>query len=281
MTSFSEARRSAVLRLREAGIDSPGTEADLLLSGATGLSRAALLVHLPDAMEDDLYDEFMKMVKRRCAREPLQYILRSWEFYGHTLEVQPGVLIPRQDTEILVEIALSLIPERGRFLDWGTGSGCLPLAMLSARAGLSAVAADANPLAVSLAWRNLASAGLLSRCLIWHSRTPDDIPIKNEELSMIISNPPYIPSSALSGLMKEVRAEPLSALDGGTNGLDWYRKLFAWGPAKVRPGGWILFEIGDGDQGKMLEDIAPDSLQFKGIFNDLSGKPRAALWLRV
>ena len=94
MTSFSEARRSAVLRLREAGIDSPGTEADLLLSGATGLSRAALLVHLPDAMEDDLYDEFMKMVKRRCVREPIQYILRSWEFYGHTLEVQPGVLIP-------------------------------------------------------------------------------------------------------------------------------------------------------------------------------------------
>lgn len=281
MTTLARVRRLGAQRLQTAGIESPHTEAELLLSKAAGISRAALVARSSDRADECLLENFMAMVVRRCSREPLQYILGSWEFYGLPLEVRPGVLIPRSDTELLVETALLRLPVGGRFLDWGTGSGCLPLAMLSARDDLTAVAADANPMAVSLAWLNLNSAGLLPRCLLWHSRMPIDIPLSDGELSMIVSNPPYIPSAAMSSLMEEVRAEPRSALEGGEDGLDWYRELFAWGPAKVRPGGWILFEIGDGGQGEKLAEIAPPCLQFKGIFCDLSQKPRAALWLRV
>lgn len=281
MISLSGARRHGILRLRAAGIERAEPEADLLLIEATGLSRTGLLVSLSRPIPRDQHEVYLKLLDRRCSREPLQYILGSWEFYGHPLKVRPGVLIPRQDTEILIDIALPLIRPGDSFLDWGSGSGCITLAMLSEKPGLRAVAADANPQAVSLTWSNLAAAGLLRQCLIWHSRRPQDIPVRDGELSMIISNPPYIPSGALEGLMEEVRAEPLLALDGGEDGLDWYRKIFSWGAAKIRPGGWILFEIGDGSQGEKLAEIAPRDLRFRGVFNDLTEKPRAALWLRV
>ncbi|NLK18328.1 MAG: peptide chain release factor N(5)-glutamine methyltransferase [Synergistaceae bacterium] len=281
MTSLSGARKWAAARLREMGIESPAAEAELMLLHATGLSRPALAARGREPAGDRAFENLKEIVERRRAGEPLQYILGGWEFYGCTLKVRPGVLIPRQDTEVLVEIALPLIPEGGRFLDWGTGTGCLPLALLSERRDITAIAADANPLAVALAWHNLSSAGVLHRCLLWHSREPGDIPVEDGELSVLVSNPPYIPSQDLPGLMKEVRAEPVSALDGGEDGLAWYRKLFEWGPAKVRPGGWVLFEIGDGRQGERLAEISPENLEFRGVFQDLSGKPRAALWHRV
>ena len=279
--TLSEARRRTAERLRASGLESPAREAELLLLDAAGISRSFLVAHPFFSLEDAAVRKLSEMTARRCAGEPLQYILGSWEFYGRPLHVAPGVLIPRSDTEVLVEQALSSLPHEGRFLDWGTGSGCISLALLAERPDLSAVAVDANPRALGLSWRNLKKYGLLSRCLLWHSRNPEDIPVRDEELDLVVSNPPYIPSSRLSSLPGEVRKEPLSALDGGEDGFCWYRELFRWAPSKLRHGGRLLFEIGDGEQGGHLAEIAPSCLIFTGIFHDMSRKPRAVSWLRV
>lgn len=279
--NLSEARRRAAERLRASGAESPEREAEFLLAAAARVSRSFLAARPSFPMENAAALRLLEMTERRCGGEPLQYILGSWEFYGRHLDVAPGVLIPRPDTELLVEQSLSILPSSGRFLDWGTGSGCIALALLAERSDLTAVAVDANPLALSLSWNNLKMHGLLSRCLLWHSRSPEDIPVHDGEFDLIVSNPPYIPSSRISGLSREVRKEPLTALDGGEDGLLWYRALFGWAPAKLRRGGWLLFEIGGGEQGEQLVQIAPTSLEFKGIFHDLSRKPRAASWLRV
>ena len=279
--NLSEARRRAAERLRASGTEYPEREAEFLLAEAARIDRSFLAAHPFLPLEDSAARRLWEMTERRFGGEPLQYILGSWEFYGRSLDVAPGVLIPRPDTEILVEHALTFLPSSGRVLDWGTGSGCITLALLSERSDLTAVAVDANALAVSLTWRNLKLHGLLSRCFLWHSRTPQDIPAGDGEFDLVISNPPYIPFPLISGLPREVRKEPLSALDGGEDGLLWYRALFGWAPAKLRKGGRLLFEIGDGEQGELLVQIAPSSMEFEGIFHDLSRKPRAASWLRV
>lgn len=279
--NLSEARRRTAERLCASGIESPAREAELLLAEAARISRSFLAVHPSLPLEEAAALRLFEMTELRCCGEPLQYLLGSWEFYGRPLDVAPGVLIPRPDTEVLVEQALSLLPPAGRFLDWGTGSGCIALALLAERPDLSGVAVDANPQALSLSWRNLKKHGLLSRCFLWHSRSPEDIPARDGEFDLVVSNPPYIPSSRLSGLPREVRKEPLSALDGGDDGLCWYREIFRWAPAKLRLGGRLLFEIGDGEQGEQLTGIAPSSLEFNGIFHDMSCKPRAVSWLRV
>jgi release factor glutamine methyltransferase len=279
--NLSEARRLAAERLRVFGVEFPEREAELLLVGAAGISRSFYAAHPSLPLQDDAARRLWGMTERRCTGEPLQYILGSWDFYGRSLEVVPGVLIPRSDTETLVEQALSFLPPAGRFLDWGTGSGCITLALLAERPDLSAVAVDADPPALSLAWRNLKKHGVLSRCFLWHSRSPEDIPASDGEFDLVVSNPPYIRSSEICGLPREVRKEPPSALDGGEDGLRWYLALFGWAPAKLRKGGRLLFEIGVGEQGEQLVQIAPRSLQFEGIFHDLSRKPRAVSWLRV
>jgi len=279
--NVSDARIWITGLLRDAGVSSPGLEAYLMISEASGLSRSAVAAEPNAPLDGETVSRLADMAGRRAKGEPLQYIFGSWEFYGHTLSVAPNVLIPRPETELLVEKALELLPEEGIFLDWGTGSGCIPMALLGERPCLSAVAADANAAAVSLAWKNLNASGLLSRCLLWHSRTPADIPVPRGGFHLIVSNPPYIPTARIPSLMREVLHEPVSALDGGPDGLRWYRELFDRGPENLRPGGWMLFEIGDGPQGEQLREIAPSSLEFKGIFHDLSAKPRVAAWIRV
>ena len=279
--NVSAARRWITGILRDAGVSSPGLEACLMISEASDLSRSAVAADPDTPLGRETVSRLADMVRRRAEGEPLQYIFGSWEFYGRPLSVAPNVLIPRPETERLVEKALELLPEEGIFLDWGTGTGCITMALLGERPGLSAVAADANPAAVRLAWKNLNASGLLSRCFLWHSRTPADIPVPRDGFHMIVSNPPYIPTARIPSLMREVLHEPLSALVGGPDGLLWYRKLFVSGPEHLRPGGWMLFEIGDGPQGEQLREIAPSSLEFKGIFHDLSDKPRVAAWIRV
>lgn len=279
--NVSEARIWITGLLRDAGVSSPGLEAYLMIAEASGLSRSDIAASPDTLLDGESVSLLADMAARRAEGEPLQYIFGSWEFYGRPLSVAPNVLIPRPETELLVEKALELLPEEGIFLDWGTGTGCITMALLAERPGLSAVAADANPAAVSLAWKNLSVSGLLSRCFLWHSRTPADIPVPREGFHMIVSNPPYIPTARIPTLMREVLHEPVSALDGGSDGLRWYRELFARGPEILRPEGWMLFEIGDGPQGRQLREIAPSSLEFKGIFHDLSAKPRVAAWIRV
>ena len=279
---FREARARARDELAFAGIQSPGLEGDILVSWAAGTSSSFLLAHPELPLPGGAAERLMEALQRRTGHEPLQYILGTWDFFGRSLIVRPGVLIPRADTELLVEKALerlSLVP--GTFLDWGTGTGCIALSLLAELPGAEGIAADASALAVDTAWRNLKHWGVLGRCLLWHSRMPRDIPAADGSLSLLVSNPPYIPDGRIPFLMEEVRREPLSALAGGEDGLKWYRMLLEWAPAKLRPGGWVLFETGDGAQAEALAGMAPPCLELEGIFRDLGDIPRAVSWRRV
>ena len=278
--TLQEARLLVRALLSEGGADFPEREADILLCAAAEVSLAEILVRPDTHLPPEKALALIAMARRRTEGRPLQYILGEWDFYGRTVEVSDNVLIPRPETEQVVEKALEVF-KGGTFLDWGTGTGCIALSLLARFPSARGIAADMNPAALVTAWRNLGRHGCRDRCLLWHSRTPDDIPCEDSSLDMIVSNPPYIPSSRIPFLQKEVCFEPLSALDGGADGLDWYRLLLAWGPEKVREGGTVLFEVGDGEQAETLKQIAPSTLKCKGIFRDLQNKPRSILWVRV
>ncbi len=278
--TLREARLLARRILSAGGADFPEREADILLCAAAEVSLGEILSRPDNPLSSEKAGWLYRVARERAGGRPLQYLLGEWDFYGRTVAVAENVLIPRPETELLVEKALEDF-SGGAFLDWGTGTGCIALSLLAQRPAARGIAADVNPAALFTAWKNLGRYGCLDRCLLWHSRTPQDIPCAEGSLDLLVSNPPYIPSSELPCLQKEVRFEPAGALDGGPDGLDWYRALFAWGPGRVRKGGRVLFEIGDGEQAERLRQIAPSSLECRGIFPDLQNKPRSILWVRV
>ncbi len=277
----AEAGRRLIRELTAAGVPSPVLEAGMILSFVCGLPTSFFLARPDFELTEERMAELLRISERRSRREPLQYILGEWDFFGRTLATPPGVLIPRPETELLVEKTLERLPGEGTFLDWGTGGGCIALSILHEKPASSGIAADSNPLALRTAWNNLHRYNVLSRCLLWHSRTPDDIPASASSLDVLVSNPPYIPTERLETLMEEVRYEPLSALDGGTDGADCYRGLFAAGERMLKPNGSLLFEVGDGAQAVFLEKIALECFKLDGIIDDFSKTPRVISWRRV
>jgi release factor glutamine methyltransferase len=220
----------------------------------------------------------------------LQYVLNEAHFWGLPLQVGKGVLVPRPETELLVELALEVLeasmptPGAPFFLDWGTGSGCIGIALLRERPDARAVMAEKSPAALAWAWKNMTRYGLHRRGLLWHSRAPEDIPLEKGALDLVISNPPYIPTGDLPGLMREVRDhEPRLALDGGKDGMDFYRTLFRQAPLWLRRGGALLLEIGDEEQAEKMRTLPPPCLRLTKEVKDFSGSgsdiPRCAAWV--
>ena len=195
-----------------------------------------------------------------------------------SLEVGPGVLVPRPETELLVDLALSLLPDDGFvFMDWGTGSGCIAASILLERPRAFGFLAERNPKALSCAWRNLRRLGLLGRALLIHSRTPGDLPV-GAECDLVVSNPPYIPTEAVGGLMRDVRDfEPRMALDGGADGMDCYRALFGAAPLWLKPGGLLLLEMGDAHQAERMKGHS-SKFDFLRSVLDFSAIPRCMAW---
>lgn len=277
-----ETGRRIARALKEAGAVSPAFEAAVILRFVLGVPQTWIMAH-PDAeisAEDS--GAIGRILARRLNREPLQYILGSWDFFGRVFDTPPGVLIPRPETELLVEKALELAPgDGGAFLDWGTGTGCIALSLLCESKGLTGVAADRSPRALITAWNNMKRHQVLRRCLLWHSRSPDDIPIFPASLDLFVSNPPYIKTGQLPALMPEVRFEPVEALDGGVDGLYWYERLFPAAERLLKPGGSLLLEIGDAEQAESLVRLAPPALAHAATHDDFSGAPRVLAWRRV
>ena len=271
-------RAEARERLSQAGIQNAAQEADWLLCHASGLSAAALLAH-PDApLTEAEREQFGRLIRRREGGEPIQYILGSAPFRGLEFEVGPGVLVPRPETELLVDLALSLLPDDGFvFMDWGTGSGCIAASILLERPRAFGFLAERNPQSLACAWRNLRHHGLLGRALLLHSRTPGDLPV-GAECDLVVSNPPYIPTEAIGGLMRDVRDfEPCMALDGGTDGMDCYRALFETAPLWLRPGGLLLLEMGDAHQAERMKGHS-SRFDFLRSVLDFSAIPRCMAW---
>jgi release factor glutamine methyltransferase len=185
-------------------------------------------------------------VRRRLAHEPLQYILGEWEFYRQTYEVTPDCLIPRADTEILVETAIRLLPIGAHFADLCTGSGCIAISTLAERPDTKAIALEKFPATLALAQRNATKnevdarfCGILADVL-----SPTPFLEKDAPFDAIISNPPYIPTKDIDALSPEVHAEPSAALDGGEDGLLFYRAILKNYTPLLKKDGFFLFEIG-------------------------------------
>ncbi|MSM40429.1 MAG: peptide chain release factor N(5)-glutamine methyltransferase [Geobacter sp.] len=227
--------------LAEKGVENARLEAEWLLCAATGLDRVGLYVNYEKPLTDAELAGYREMVSRRARSEPLQYILGSQDFCGLDFEVAPGVLIPRHDTEVLVEEAIHRVPAAKAVLDIGVGSGCIAIALARSLPTAAVWGVDRSPDALALARRN-AQRHDVSVTLVEGSLFD---PCSDRRFDLIVSNPPYIPTADLTGLQPEVRDyEPVAALDGGRDGLDFYRLIVSAAPEYLHPGGWLMVEVG-------------------------------------
>ncbi len=232
------------------GVENARLEAEWMLCAALGMDRVGLYVNYDKPLTSPELNGFRGMVGRRAKREPLQYILGSQDFFGLDFEVTPGVLIPRHDTETLVREALARAPGAATILDIGVGSGCIAIALAKNLPGAEVSGVDPSPRALVLAERN-AHRHQVSLDLLCGSLFD---PVRGRRFDLVVSNPPYIPAADLAGLQPEVRDyEPREALDGGGDGLDYYRRIIPAAAAHLNAGGWLIVEIGIGQARAVLE----------------------------
>ena len=270
MNAIRDLLHDAVERLTAAGVDSPRLDARILLAEAMGVSRDDLIaaVRQPSAAEAQRYES---LIARRLMREPLAYITGRKGFWSLDLRVGPGVLVPRPETETMIELALCLFPDRTaplRIADLGTGSGALLAAALSEFPRARGTAYERSPDALVYATENLAL--FQERVTLVASDWAGAV---EESFDLILSNPPYITSADIGGLAPEVRLfEPHAALDGGSDGLDAYRELADLLPGLMRPGAVALVELGQGQAG-MAKPLFWN-LTVDHVAPDLAGIPR-------
>lgn len=245
MPSFDALIAAGAAHLRAAGVEAPQREARLLLALASGLSTTDLMVTGETAAPSAAVARFEAFLTRRAAREPFQHIAGRAHFYGADYLSDARALIPRPDSECVVDLALELLP-RGRnvsIADLGTGSGCLLIALLKARGGVTGLGLDASASAASLARENVNRHELTARAQILAQSWTHAALWRGADL--IVSNPPYVETATLAALDPEVRLyDPASALDGGPDGLAAYREITALAAFNLRPGAVLVFEIG-------------------------------------
>ena len=271
---IASALRAAAVALRGAGIENPAREARLLLVHALGLPAASL----PDPALVIATADFEALLARRLAHEPMALILGRQGFWTLDLEVSPATLIPRPDSETLIEAALAAFPDRGqvrRILDLGTGTGCLLLAALAEFPQAFGLGTDRSPAAAALARRNAAANGLSERaaflCADWAA------PIVGR-FDLILSNPPYIETADIVGLMPDVaNFEPTSALDGGPDGLAAYRQIIPALPALLAAGGIAVLELGQYQAAAVAEIAGRFGFAPPQTRADLAGITRASV----
>ena len=267
--------KTLVADLRAAGVEDPEAEASLLLEHFAGVSYATLL-----SDRDRTYDipALNEAIARRRTHEPLQYILGAWEFCGCRFAVNEHCLIPRPDTEILVEQAIRRLPAGAKFADLCTGSGCIAVATLCHRPDTRAVALELYEETLALATENARTNGVSERfspiCADLLSGGVDAL-ATHAPFDAILSNPPYIRTADIEELSEEVHKEPRAALDGGEDGLIFYRAILRDYAAMVKSGGLILFEIGY-DQADDLRGLCTTYLPHADveIIRDLGGRDR-------
>lgn len=259
-------------KLKEAQIESAGLDSRLLLCEFLGVDKVWLIVN--SQKETENLEGFEELVSRRVAHEPMQYILNRAEFMGLNFYVDSNVLIPRPDTEVLVERVIEYIGDQKMvFTDLGTGSGCIPISVLANCKNATGYAFDISAEALKIAGKNAQSNKVADRLGFMNMDILADFP--DMELDCIVSNPPYIERDVIPGLMEDVRAyEPKLALDGGEDGLVFYRRIADKSLEILKDGGLLAFEIGY-NQAESVSHI----LKNKGYSNikvtkDIAGNDR-------
>jgi release factor glutamine methyltransferase len=276
-TSIAKALMDAAQRLRNSGIDEARREAGSLLSFVLGKDRTFLISHVEDLLDDDSLVQFRKRVERRALGEPLQYIVGVQDFFGREFRVTPDVLIPRPETELLVEAALEIVGRSGApsICDVGTGSGCIAITLLCEIAGARAVALDRSVAAIDIAKLNAGNLSVLNRTEFRISDCFDSLDPREQQFDLIVSNPPYIDAVMLDGLQREVRDhEPLIALSPGPDGLSLIRRLLAEAPPFIRNDGHLIIEIGFNQADAVRGLVEENRWKLLEIRPDLQGIPR-------
>lgn len=238
--TIREALRLAEARLEQAGVPDADVDAAYLLASVLKEDTLAMRINGHRELAAPQRAALDALCDRRAAREPLQYILGETEFMGLTFHVEPGVLIPRADTEILVEKALAWMKPGARVLDIGTGSGAIAVSLAKLGRQAQVTAVDVSDRALEIARRNAERNG----AAVEFVKSDCFSALKGRKYDMIVSNPPYISEDEMRGLMPEVTREPELALFGGADGLDFYRRISREAPEYLNEGGCLLFEIG-------------------------------------
>lgn len=268
---------------RDHGIQNPRLNAELLLARSLNLGREGLYIHLQDPIGEKEKTVLEELIQRRVSGEPLQYILEHQEFWSMDLKVNPRVLIPRADTELLVEQALFVLSgicsERPpSVLEVGTGSGAVAIALAREVATIFLVATDISGQALLLARQNAQEAGVSEKIGFIEGDLMGAFRLSEgkEPFDLILSNPPYIVRSEIGRLAREVKDfEPMLALDGGEDGFDFHRAIISQSPEYLRRGGWLLLEVGQG-QAQEVTEMVEKTGKFSpsGRIQDLSGVER-------
>ncbi|SMC38202.1 peptide chain release factor N(5)-glutamine methyltransferase [Sporomusa malonica] len=261
------------------GIDNPRLDAEVLLSHILGKDRLYLYTQFDQPLTPEELTAYRDTVKRRAVRAPVAYITGYKEFMGLNFAVSPAVLIPRPDTEILVETALERLTSHGAPLiaDLGTGSGAIIVSILTKLATGTGVAVDISPDALAVAKENAVRQGVDERLNLCQGDMLG--PLAGKTFDAILSNPPYIPDSDIAGLSAEVRQEPRLALAGGADGLNFYRRIVAQGAEYLNSGGFIAVEVGIDQAGPVarLADQA-SRLKVEAIVKDYAGIERVVVF---
>jgi release factor glutamine methyltransferase len=275
MSSVSESIAKAESILATNGIVEARREAASLVMLALKRDRTFLYAYPDHLLTDSETATLNSLVTRRAAREPLQYISGTQEFYGLDFEVTPDVLIPRPETEMVVEHAIPLLTtlSRQRLCEIGIGSGCIAVSMLHHLPEATAVGLDVSPAALKVARRNANRLGTGDRLQLFESDIFSNCP--DERFEMIVSNPPYVPSSDIDGLQPEVRDfEPHLALTDGRDGLSIISTIVKQSPHFLKSGGFLLMEMGFNQSSLVVDMFEADLWEPPELFPDLQGIPR-------
>ena len=259
-------------------------DAEVLLANILNVERIQLYVQFDRPMSQDELDRYKRDLIRRARGVPVAYITGVREFMSLPLKVGPGLLIPRPDTEVLVEQAIRRLEAcRGqgrpqpRVIDAGTGSGAIACAIAHYAPWCQVLATDLSADALRYASENVRTLGLEDRVTLVCGDLVQAVPPGWTGATMVVSNPPYIASSAVPSLQKEIRHEPAAALDGGPDGLHYYRRLAQEAPAVLAPGGWLLLEVGDGQADQVRSILASHGWSDLEVMPDYAGTPRVVV----
>lgn len=279
--TLEQALREATCCLRTAGLARPRLEAEVLLAWANNYSRPQLLARLEEELAAVAAARFWQAVERRCARYPLQYLTGRQEFMALEFKVSPAVLIPRQDTEVVVAAVLQRLDASGSYTiaDCGTGSGAIVLSLAHYLPRAFFYATDISAAALEVARENARDLSLKERVVFCQGDLLT--PLQGLKLDVIVGNPPYIPAVDLDRLPPEVQFEPRLALDGGPDGLAAYRKILRQAAPLLKPGGFLALEIGY-NQGRVVRELAAATGAYRNmtVLPDYGGRDRCFLAYR-
>jgi release factor glutamine methyltransferase len=269
--------REAAATLRDAGVPSPAWDAERLLRHVAGWDRAFLVGHPESPVDAPTEVLFRALVARRAARVPLQHLVGTQAFWRHDFVVTPDVLVPRPETEILVEAALELVRgmDRPLIVDVGTGSGCIALSLAAERADATFHATDVSPAALAVARENARRLGLEGRVAFHEGDLLAPVSSLSGGIDLVVSNPPYVDEKGRDALAPEVRDhEPPVALFAPGDALSVYRRLATAAAAALRPGRWLAVEVGAGQAEEVRAILGRAGLRPGASVPDLQAIPR-------